>query len=206
MKLLVDFDDVLFDNAKLKEKFFSVLESHGVKNPRDHYTYERANDRPFSLKGFIARVCKEEGVSADVEAIYEEVMSVCGELRNERVISLMLDAGIESSYILTSGEEEFQHDKIARSRIGEHAHVIIVVPGSKAEEVERICQKFPNEDIIFADDKEKFFKDIDMTKCPNLKTVLFVGEEGIENFEKEVRASLEKEFAKAEQSAGPKMG
>jgi len=206
MILIVDFDDVLFDAAELKEKFFSVLEAHGVKNPRDHYTYERANDRPFSLRGFLNRVCKEEGVTVPTEELYEEIMSVCHELRNEELVTLMADVGKESTYIVTSGEEEFQRDKIARSGIGEHAKVIIVVPGSKKEAIENICKQFPNETVIFVDDKVKFFSDLDMAAHPNLKTILYTNHDVRKVVEEEIQNALQAEYVKSQQMMGvPKM-
>ena len=205
MKVVVDFDDVLFDAAKLKEKFFSVLEACGVTDARNEYTYERKDARPFSLRRFLGRVLKEKGIHVPTEEVYEEVMSVCKELRNEELVKTLMDAGKESCYIVTSGEEEFQHDKISRSGLGEHAHIIIVVPGSKKEVVESICKEFPNETIVFIDDKNTFFADLDYKNHPNLKTLLYEGHESLAMVEKEIQEGLRKEFESFQQNSGPKM-
>lgn len=174
MKLIVDFDDVLFDVSKLKERFFKVLKRHGVKHPEDEYTFERKNDRPFSLRLFLERICREEGIPETmVESMYQDIMSVCKDLNNLELLELLKEAGKENCYIVTSGDEEFQMDKITRTEVDQIAEEVSVVPGSKKAIVESICLRFPNEKVIFIDDKIKFFDDITMEKCPNLQTILF---------------------------------
>ena len=70
---------------------------------------------------------------------------------------------------------------------------VIVVPISKKEVVEEICQRYSSQDIIFADDKAIFFNDIDMEKCKNLKTVLF-NEHGLKNLTAEIEKSKQSEM------------
>lgn len=174
MKLIVDFDDVLFDVSQLKERFFKVLKRHGVKNPEDEYIFERKNDRPFSLRLFLERICKEEVLSETrVESMYQDIMSVCKDLKNIELLEVLKEVGKENCYIVTSGDKEFQMDKITRTEVDKIAEEVIVVPGSKKAIVESLCLRFPNEKVIFIDDKIKFFDDITMEKCPNLKTILF---------------------------------
>lgn len=209
MKLIVDFDDVLFDASKLKEKLFTILEEYGVQKVRERYLFERESDRPFSLRLFIGKVLKEEGVSADIETVYDRVMSICSELRNEALLTVLKQNGKDHCLLVTSGEEEFQREKIQRSGIDEYANVVVVVPGSKKDEIEAVCAQFPNEEIIFIDDKNKFFTDIDMEKCPNLKTVLY-NENGLENLKAEIAESRSSELRRINQNkdtnfSGPKM-
>lgn len=174
MKLIVDFDDVLFDVGTLKEKFFTVLEARGIQNARDEYVFERKNDRPFSLRLFLKRICGVEGMSeSEVEVMYQEIMSVCHDLRNVELLELFKENGKENCFIVTSGEEEFQLDKIKRTGADEYVSEVIVVPGTKKAIVESLCIRFTGEQVIFIDDKQKFFDDITMEKCPNLRTMLF---------------------------------
>lgn len=192
MKLIVDFDDVLFDVSKLKEKFFKVLTAHGVKNPKDEYHFERKNDRPFSLKLFLARIHKEENLKATtVNEMYEEVMTVCGALKNKELADVLTQCGRENCHIVTSGDKEFQMDKIMRSGANNLAQEIIVVPGSKKDTVESICLKYSDEKVIFIDDKVKFFDDITMEKYPNLKTILF-DEQGLIALQREIKVLKER--------------
>lgn len=74
---------------------------------------------------------------------------------------------------MSQGEKEFQLDKIQHSNINHLFSEINVVSESKKEMIERICSENQNSSIIFIDDKIEHFKDIDMGKCKNLKTILF---------------------------------
>jgi FMN phosphatase YigB (HAD superfamily) len=172
MKLILDFDDVLFKTSELKERFFATLERLGVKEAREKYHFERKNDRPFSLRLFLRRICKEENIP-EPDLLYREIMFICRDLKNEEMMSIIAEAGKENCYIVTNGDKEYQEDKITLSGIDSFVQEIVVVPGSKKEAVESVCRHFPEEDIIFVDDKELFFLDIDMEAVPNLKTILY---------------------------------
>ncbi len=210
MKLIVDFDDVLFKTSKLKEQFFAVLTSHGVKNAEEQYVFERKNSRPFSLWLFLRRVCVVEGIP-DAGLLYEEVMSVCEDLINEELLSVLTEVGQEHCYIVTSGDDEFQKDKIVRSGIYKYVQEVIIVPGSKKEVIEALCKKFHDEEVVFVDDKEAFFSDIDRETHPNLRTVLY-DERGLEVLKKAVAENKNRELSKLgplspaeEPQGGPKM-
>lgn len=189
MKLILDFDGVLFDSLKLKETFFTVLGRHGMLDIEEQYHFERANERPFSLVLFIKRLCKKKGMSElEAEAIYGEIMDSCRNFRNEPLALLLGRVGRENCYIVTNGEEEFQKDKIARTGLKELVDKVIVVPGTKKFAIERLCDMFPGEPIIFVDDEEIFFEDLDMEKCKNLTTVLY-DKDGLQKIEKAIEES-----------------
>jgi FMN phosphatase YigB (HAD superfamily) len=176
MKLLLDFDDVLFDTSRLKETFFAVLNRHGVLRAKEKYHFERANDRPFSLKLFIRRLCKEKGIgNQEADAMYDEVMSVCGNLVNQDLVRILERVGSKNCYLITNGDEGFQKDKIICSGIKRFIEDVVIVPGTKKFAIESLCAKFPDEPVIFVDDREKFFEDIDTATHKNLKTVLYDG-------------------------------
>ena len=194
MKLIVDFDDVLFNAAGLKETFFKALENKGIQSARDEYHFERKNDRPFSLKLFLKRICDEKGI-VDSDALYQEVMEVCKDLVNKELVEVLKEHGMHNCYIVTNGEEEFQKDKITRTGLESLVREVIVVPGAKKEVVEMLCAKYPTETIIFIDDKNKFFTDITMEACPNLKTVVY-NENGLENLKAEIAETKKDEQSK----------
>lgn len=189
MKLIVDFDNVLFKTQELKNLLFQILYKHTILNVEELYEKERGKENPFSLKHFLHTVCEGRDTNLD-SVLYEEVMSACKSKINEEILGLLESVGYENCYIVTNGDEEFQKDKIFRSGISTLLSKIVVVPGSKKEEIARICMEFPGEDIIFVDDKEKFFMDINMEVCKNLTTVLY-NEKGFENLKAEIIKSKE---------------
>ncbi len=197
MKLILDFDDVLFNAKELKEIIFTTLLSHGIQNAQEFYGMARKSGEPFSLRRFLYHVInytrpndKHPGV--DVDTLYNEVMSACSHLGNQELIALVKSIGKDNCYIVTNGDEEFQRDKIRRSGMDALVKEVHVVSGSKKEKIAEICKAFPLEEVIFVDDKNKFFVELDMEECRNLKTVIY-NENGLENLKAEIEASRQQE-------------
>lgn len=177
MKLIIDFDDVIFDTKSFKKSLFEILARSGAVNAQDLYEKERNKETPFSLLDFLHRIFSEQDACNDQTSkgniIYKEIMSGCKLFINEEMISFLKEIGKENCYVVTNGDMAFQMDKLARTGVDVLVKEICVVSGSKKEEVERLCVLFLQEKVIFVDDKVKFFDDIDMTLCNNLKTIIY---------------------------------
>lgn len=191
MKVIFDFDDVLFEAKKFKERMFSILESKGYSSASQVYAQMRLSLAPFSPHEFLKNI--DSSLTDEQEgSLYEEIMESCSDLANDEVVRIARALGKDNCYILTNGDEAFQMDKIRRS-IGEDlAAKIIVVSGGKREALRLLCKRHENEDIIFVDDKLMFLNDIHPEDCSNLKTVLF-NENGITNLLAEIKDSLVEE-------------
>ncbi len=190
MKLILDFDDVLFNAAGLKEKIFSTLSAHGISNGAELYEGERNSRIPFSLKRFLYRVLEQNpGVHVDTDIVYEEIMSTCKNLVNQEITTYVQSLGKDNCYIVSNGDKEYQNDKITRVGLDKLVAKVIIVPGSKNTEIELICKEFPNEEVIFVDDKSIYFDDINKEACPNLTTVIY-DEHGQANLEAKISAGL----------------
>ena len=200
MKVIFDFDDVIFDTARFKEFIFVAFERKGYTDVRSKYEVVRKNNQPFSLETFIAEVLNDTKESTRKD-LYEEAMSYCPQCINPHVHALMQKLGRENCYIVTNGIDDFQKDKIRRSIGEESVQEVIVVSGGKLEAVRDLCQKYSAEEVIFVDDKREFLHNLDMESCPNLKTVLF-NEHGMENFMAEIAESQrqEREFTQVSDS------
>ncbi len=177
MKIIFDFDDVLFNANAFKELMFFYLEERGIRNARELYKQMRKREKLFSPSQYL----NELGIKKDERAtVYEGIMTPCAWLFNKEMVGIMSEIGEENFFIISQGDEAFQEDKIDRAIgdqvLGSH---IIIVPDSKREEVIRICMMFKDEDVIFVDDKIEFLNNLPMNELPNLKTVLF-DETGLE--------------------------
>lgn len=174
IKLIFDFDDVLFDNTKqFKTRMYSCLEKNGVSRDIAEKYYKESR-KQFSFKDYISyllTISKITKISSN--DIYNEVMDKCEEFINKDLLEIINKIGKHNCYIVSQGEKEFQLDKIQHSNINHLFSEINVVSESKKEMIERICSENQNSSIIFIDDKIEHFKDIDMGKCKNLKTILF---------------------------------
>lgn len=174
MKLVLDFDGVLFNTPKMREHFTHILERKGV-DPRMTellYMKHRETGIPFSLKRFLWTVAVRTEVRSITEAgVYEEILKACSSFTNKELVTLAESIGRENIFILTNGDKEYQMEKIQRTVGIDFAREVIVVPGSKKKELEVLCDRFAQEPIIFVEDQPKFLADL--TPRKNLETILF---------------------------------
>lgn len=179
MKYIFDFDDVLFYNtAQLKPLIFSKLKEVGVPEDQARAYYLEVREKEFSLWDFIQTLFLRFGINADIESLYQEIMSSCSGFLNQEIIKVIQNKNKNDIYIVTNGEKKFNTDKLKYSGILEYfkSENIFIVPGSKNECIEKICEQFPGEDILFIEDKPKFLDNLDFQKYPNLKTILYTGQ------------------------------
>lgn len=194
MKVLFDFDDVIFNSQGFKNFMFQVLKDRGCVNVKSLYENTRKNGQLFSLYDFIHEA--DNTFTSEVqEEIYQQIIGISEHCINQEVFDSMKRLGKQNCYIVTSGEPRFQMDKIKRSIGSDAVQEVIVVGVSKAEVIHNLCRKHADEEIIFVDNDANFFKDIDMMQCENLKTVLF-NENGIGNLEAELQKSIHNEQLK----------
>lgn len=190
MKLVLDFDEVLFKTKKMKEHFVHVLANKGV-DPRMTellYMKHRETGIPFSLKRFLWAVAVRTDLR-DVanKEVYEEILSACKKFINQDLVDLVTPFGRDTIIILTNGDKEYQMEKIKRTLGEDFAQEVIVVPGSKKEALHGICKQYAHEQIIFVEDQPKFLDDLDAEHINNLTTILF-GMTGIDD----VKEAIEK--------------
>jgi FMN phosphatase YigB (HAD superfamily) len=187
MKLILDFDDVIFHSRAFKTTLFEMLEKEGVHDVLERYDKERKEGNPFSLRHFLAIL----GDATKEERVYRDIMVRCPLFVNDRVLRLMEEHGKENCYIVTHGDREFQIDKIRHSIGVDAVREIVVVPKSKAEAIRRIAMGHKHEDVIFVDDRLHFINDLPFGggDLQNLKTVFF-NEHGFENLQAEIEASI----------------
>lgn len=191
MKLIFDFDDVLFDAKSFKDEMFSYLTTQGFNHVDSVYQVLREEGSPFSLLGFLEKLAPSLS-HEERSQMYQEILGCAFGKVNEPLRALIQEVGKENCFIVTQGSEKFQLEKIRRSIGIESVKKVIVVESDKGDVIEEICRQYKDEDVIFVDDKDKFLKNIRFELCPNLKTVLY-NEHGLENLQAEVAASQEEE-------------
>lgn len=188
MKFIFDFDAVLFNTKKFIENNYVCLEKVGIPEDIAKKYYKEIRGETFSLKNFISTLLERKKITTKMEGIYEEMMSECKNLANLPLLKVVTKLGKNNCLIVTKGDDDFQRDKIKRSNMALLFCEIHVVPGSKKEIIEDICNKNKDEKVIFIDDKIKFFEDLDFKKYPNLKTILY-DEHGLEKLKKEINSN-----------------
>jgi HAD superfamily hydrolase (TIGR01509 family) len=170
MKFIFDFDGVLFLTIKnLEEHINEIYKRNGISREQIEKYYNQEKVNGFSQKKMLKYFSLPEN-------LYEEMMKDNKTFVNQEVLKVVKKLGSKNCYLVTDGDEEYQRDKIKSAEIAHLFSEIIVTLGSKKEIIKNICKKHKNETIIFVDDRQKFFDDLDLKKCPNLKTILFTGQ------------------------------
>src|SRR3989344_1467402 len=186
MKLVLDFDDVLFDNTRqFKKRIYACLEKNGIARNVAEDFYKKTREKQFSLKNFISAILVKQGIDKKMEDIYEEIMNGCVNFKNIELLKIVERIGKNNCYIVTNGDEDFQKDKIKKSIPDGIFAEIFFTSDTKKDILAFLCEKHQNDDVIFVDDRKKFFEDLDMKRCKNLKTILY-DENGFEKLVAEI--------------------
>ncbi|MBP6060459.1 MAG: hypothetical protein KA515_00420 [Candidatus Pacebacteria bacterium] len=181
MKFIFDFDDVLFNNTKeFKPYMYGILENAGIPRDVAEPYYQQVRVNQYWLKDLLKYFSLNEN-------LYEKILdkNVIEKFINHEVLSLVKNIGKENCFILSHGGEEFQLDKITKTDIKHLFSDVFVIFDTKTTTIEKICTTHPNEQVVFIDDKTKYFEGLDFVKYPNLKTILF-DENGLEKLKIEV--------------------
>lgn len=179
MKVIFDFDDVLFSATRFrKEALYPFFEKLGIPQADIDAYYQIVRLEGFSVKNLLAHFKLDENLN-------ESILHNAPIFVNQDLVEIAKSLGKENCFIATFGNESWQIEKIDRSGITPLFNKIFYTQESKKDFIHDICAQFPEEKIIFVDDKAKHFEDIDFSKCPNLKTVLF-DDQGVENLRKEI--------------------
>ncbi len=194
MKLILDFDDVIFDTKSFKIKVFSGLVDVGVTSNSVESIYQKQRSA-FNITTLYREVIRCAGIAMSQEELEKKIEAVLQDLHNyvdERLIQMINNTGKENCYILTAGEGEFQKQKLLYSGVLSLIpnEQIIIVGSDKKENLRLVCGLYPNEPIIFADDKEINIQDAQSLMIPNLFAVQY-DERGFEKLSEAVSSHSE---------------
>lgn len=180
-KYIFDFDDVLFFNTeKFKKHMYKCFEEIGVPYDVVKKYYQIEKDKGFVLRNMVSSVVKGENIiSISVDELTEKIMGECKNFINNELIDKIKGLDMENCYMVTNGVTEYQLEKVNRTGLKPLFCSISVVQDTKKGSVEAVCEEFKDHEVIFIDDKEKRFADLDFEKYPNLRKVLYVGPESI---------------------------
>ncbi|MEK7080847.1 MAG: hypothetical protein AAB902_00395 [Patescibacteria group bacterium] len=169
MKYIFDFDRVLFHTEIIRDRIFYFFEKFGVPKEEIKNYLQKERWNLFSLKKMLRNFSLPEN-------LYGEIMKENKNLVDKNLLKLIKKIGKENCYILSYGDTEFQSEKINDSDISQYFTRVIIIQADKNKEIEKICNQYPQETIFFIDDSQKHIEELDLEKCPNLKTILFKGQ------------------------------
>ncbi len=180
-KYIFDFDDVLFFNTeKFKKHMYQCFQEVGVDYDTVKKYYKIEKEKGWVLQNLVESVLKGENINTiSKEGLSEKIMKECENFVNNELVDKIKLLNKENCYMVTHGVKEYQLEKVNRTGVGTLFTEIYTVLDTKKGPVEMICEQFQDEEVVFVDDKEKRFADLDFEKYPNLRKVLYVGPESI---------------------------
>jgi FMN phosphatase YigB (HAD superfamily) len=181
-KYIFDFDDVLFFNTeKFKKHMYKCFEDVGVSYDTVKKYYKLEKEKGWVLRNLVTSILMGENIYfINADELTEKIMKECENFVNSELINRIIELEVGDCYMVTHGVTEYQLEKINRTNLKPLFNQIFVVQDTKKGPVEMICEQFKNEYVVFVDDKEKRFADLNFEKYPNLRKVLYVGPESIE--------------------------
>jgi FMN phosphatase YigB (HAD superfamily) len=203
VKIILDFDDVIFNTGKFLEDYKKILIRCGV--PTTQLDYPRSKNRQgktetYNLKRHISFIrthssCSQNLVFSlgpkrgknsriNIKELEKNIAEFIKENRKYlfRDVVRFLEKFPKGQFYLLSyaNDKKWQRNKIKNSGIGQYFKKIIICSGLKSE---GICQILRKEDIIkaentfFIDDRVEHLEDI--KKChPKIFTILLKRKEG----------------------------
>jgi FMN phosphatase YigB (HAD superfamily) len=144
----------------------------GIPEPQAVAYYKEVRNREFWIDDLIAHFNLPE-------VFYKKLTDP--EIIKKFIYTNLLDTvkllGKENCIILTHGSKKWQLDKIVNSGIAENFSRILVVYHNKKEELKKLCLEFRDEQILFIDNDDKYFQDLNSQEFLNLKTLLYTGQD-----------------------------
>lgn len=176
MKLIFDFDDTIFDTKRFKkERLFKCLEKYGItpENFEKSYLEHRKKYSNYDIDIHFQELVKDFGVNVNIKQVIIEITTNIQKFVFPDVKNIFAEQGKENIFIITQGSTAYQKLKTENSKIREDVEEIIVVSGSKLEEINALCEKFRSEMILFFDDK---YEHLILENQPKNLICIFVGD------------------------------
>ncbi len=156
MKIVLDFDDTIFNTYGLLNDFLKVYKKAGFREEEFYSGYEKVKERfkDFDLKLIMdvlydLRQFDKNKARERIACILEKTDSYVYSdfvdfTKNFKKINLTL---------LSYGTTKFQKEKIEKSKIVPLLNEIIITENDKADDFENITRKYGSEKIFFIDDR-----------------------------------------------------
>lgn len=158
-----------------KKHMYECFLNFGIDKDTVKKYYATEKERGFIIYNLAKHVLEGENNTAiSAEDLNEMIMSKVPEFLNNELIEKIKLLGRDNCFMVTHGVPEYQLYKVWRSGIYPLFKEVYIIQDTKKYSVEAVSQHYKDEDVYFIDDKESRFKDLDLDKCKNLKTILFV--------------------------------
>lgn len=185
MKIFIDFDDVLFNTKKFKEKLADIFASVGISKEEYEKTYFKPRDEhSVKVHDIEEQIQRLKGVCSfdeeELRKLLDNLMQDTSSFIFDDVVPFANANKGDELAILSFGSKDFQKKKVASSGIQKYIAEIIVAGESKAETLADIFKNqsdILNEKILFIDDRTEQIQDV-KKNFPGIITIFIKRPEG----------------------------
>ncbi len=158
MKIILDFDDTIFNTSLMLDKFLEVFQRAGFTEKEFWNNYQKTKEKAggFNREIFIGLFHNSNSLGEN--EIKKEINFVLGEMSRfiyPDFANFAKNFNKKDLILLSYGIANFQKEKIEKSKVALLLNKIIITSEDKVESFKNISQKHKNEKIFFIEDSAK---------------------------------------------------
>lgn len=176
MKLIFDFDGIIFNTRLFKRQLMKCFSEAGVlkKDFEESYQYFKNQKIPYSAIKYL-KFLKKKYRSNDILRLVEKLLKNLRPYVFKDAEEFLKSFSKNNLYLLSYGDLKFQKQKIKGAKISHYFRRIIITNKNKAEIVKQIIKKdkFGKlEKIIFIDDQPGNIEEVSSIR--NITTIQLI--------------------------------
>lgn len=173
MKIILDFDDTILNTGLLMKELVGIFTRAGLSEKDYYENYRRTKEIKGDFDLDLILNLSSETIDLDKKKIKNEIAILFDGMEifvYRDFFDFCKNFSRENMILLSTGEKDFQMNKIKGSKVIPYFSEVIVISREKSEKLKVISKKYPGEDMIFVDDKAR---EIDRAKklLPGLITL-----------------------------------
>ena len=156
MKIVLDFDDTIFNTHQLMQEVLAVFNNLGFQEEQFWDAYKECRKRVGDFDKEILINLLSELKSFDKEKVGTEIDSIISKSRNfvyHDFFDFVSGFDKKDLILLSFGATDFQRTKIENSGIIPYFEKVIITSDDKTIDLESIFKKSANEKMFFIEDK-----------------------------------------------------
>lgn len=172
MKIIFDFDDVLFSTKDFKDVLFSGLEKFGVSSELLANYYFEHREHFINPRNFYYNFIHDNELdisSKELDDVLNSLFSGLKRFLNQELIDIVKKFGPENCFIISAGDSDFQMEKIKSCEIDELFGEIHIIGKDKNEVIEGLMSKFKGDEFIFIDDNKENIENARLVSSKNAR-------------------------------------
>lgn len=155
MKIILDFDDTIFNTHQMVQEFIKVFKKNGFTKKEFYNAWGMCLKKigKFDLDAVINLVINSGKLENPIKEKINSILSNTNKFIYPDFFSFVKDFEKNNLILLSFGEINFQRTKIENSKIAPIFSEVIITTKDKVESLMLIRKKHSNDKIFFIDDK-----------------------------------------------------